>query len=247
MSKGRTRRLEDLFNELDPVARHLALSICQSYKDRRDVHAQEKVRDEFGCFLKELKRAERVLRVLERDLVKLDLRIRSILGNRVASWCRIIRRAHIPTEAAAPLPIPHETTDYFARMHLANPVEPLEKYLEMRTATVLYVRKESLFLRRYLGSPNLGQVKARGTFSRPGGLQYALMRLFRARAKTLKPRVIEERIAEILNKLDGGGPSIGPDKGGCDAVRKAIVRTSVGHKVQCDRYLHYHLNFPLSN
>jgi len=247
MSKGKTTRLDDLFNEMDPVAHRLALSICRSYKRRSDIRAQTRVRDEFGRFLKELKRAEQALLLLERDLVRLDTPIRASLGDRIASWCRMIRRAHIPVGSAVPLPIPGQQTNYFARMHLANPVEPLEKFLEMRSATVLYARKEALFLRKYLESSNLGRVRARGTFSRPGGLQYALNRLFRERAKTIKPKEIEELIAQILNKLDGGGASIDPDKGGCDAVRKAIGRMSETHKLQCDQYLNYHLNFPPSN
>jgi hypothetical protein len=247
MSKGRTTRLDDLFNEMDPAARRLALSICRSYKRRRDIRAQKRVRDEFGSFLKELKRAEQALLLLERDLVRLDTRIRASLGDRIASWCRMIRRAHIPAGIAVPLPIPNQQTNYFARMHLANPVEPLEKFLEMRTATVLYARREALFLRKYLESSNLGRVEARGTFSRSGGLQYTLNRLFRERTTTIKPKVIDERIARVLNKLDDGGPSIDPDKGGCDAVRKAIGRMSKTHKLQCDQYLHYHLNFPPSN
>jgi len=247
MSKDKTTPLHGLFNEMDPVARRLALNICRSYKRRRDIRALKRVRDEFGSFLKELKRAEQALLLLERDLVRLDMRIRASLGDRIASWSRMIRSAHVPVGTAVPLPIPGQQTDYFARMHLANPVEPLEKFLEMRTATVLYARKEALFLRRYLESSNLGRVEARGTFSRSGGLQYALNRLFRERATTIKPKAIEERIAQLLNKLDGGGPSIDLYKGGCDAVRKAIGRMSETHKRQCDQYLHYHLNFPPSN
>lgn len=247
MSKGKTTRLDDLFNEMDSVARRLALNICRSYKRRTDISAQKSVRDEFGSFLKGLKQAEQTLLLLERDLVRLDMRIRASLGDRIASWCRMIRRAHIPVGSAVPLPIPGQQVDYFAQMHLANPVEPLEKFLEMRTATVHYARKEALFLRKYLESSNLGLVEARGTFSRPGGLQYALNRLFKERTKTIKPKEIQERIARILNKLDGGGPSIDPDKGGCDAVRKAIGRMSETHKLQCDQYLNYHLNFPPSN
>ena len=247
MSKGKKERLDDLFNEMDPVARRLALSICRSYKRRRDIRSQERVRDEFRSFLKELKQAEQVLLLIARDLVRLDMRIRASLGDRIASWCRKIRTAHIPADAAVLLPFPGQQTDYFARKHLANPVEPLEKFLEMRSATVLYARKEAQFLRKYLESSNLGRVSARGTFSRSGGLQYALNRLFKERAKAIKPKEIEERIAQILNKLDGGGPSIDPDKGGSDAVRKAIGRMPETHKLQCDQYLHYHLNFPPSN
>jgi hypothetical protein len=73
-----------------------------------------------------------------------------------------------------------------------------------------------------------------GAFSRGGGLRN------RATPR-LKAAIIEERISQILNLLDRGGPSVGPDRRGSDAVRKAIKRVSQAHKLQCDRYLDYNL------
>lgn len=247
LGKEETKQLSNLFSELDAPARKVALSACRAYKRCSDIRSQMRVRNEFKQFLKNLKRVGRALKCLETGLSRLDAHTRSSFGGRrLVFLCDLIREAHM-LEGPVLLPIPGESKlprDYFKRMHIADPAEPFEVFFKTHKATVHYTAKEIRFLQNRLDSTRLGRMTRRGTFSRGGGLQYALTRLFEDRAKPrLRPTRIEERISQVLNLLDKGGPSINPEsRRGCDAVRKAIKRLSDAHKLQCDRYLNYHLN-----
>lgn len=249
ITDAETQRLRSLFRELDPRARKVALKVCHAYKRRGDIHAQEKVREECKQFLKNLKLASKALRSLESGLLELDARTRSSLGgNRLAFLWDLIREAHMLGQPAL-LPIFGDSIlpeDYFRLMQIADPAQPFEEFFRIRKAAIQRAAKETRYIDE-LRSARLGRMTKRGTFSRGGGIQYALMRLFHDRAKPRpNSKQIEERVSKVLKLLDGGGANIDADTGGCAAVRKAIKRLPEAYKHRCDQYLNYHLGPPSS-
>jgi len=103
-------------------------------------------------------------------------------------------------------------------------------------------QKEITIVQNWLKSTKKPQRQRIALFKKSGAFEYALQFLFEhhSSAKFNRKR-IEERIANIRTLLDGGGPSIDPDRHDCAAVRIAIHRLPARYKEWCTKFLAHHL------
>jgi hypothetical protein len=231
-------RLKPLLKDLQPAAQRVALLVCFTYELPLDPELSAEIAEE----RRKAVSARKALRKLDRGLHKLQSELESTLGDRIGSLSDEIRAAHIPSGSPALLPFQGDAglAQYFRRKGVPDPAESLERFIAL-WPTIQKVASREIRSRRYVLAKRRGLWKTDPRhFWRRGGAEYALSYLFKNCASPrLLVKDIEERIAKLLQQLDGGSRSVDKLKGGCAAVREAIkrVRMDIPHKERCDRYI----------
>lgn len=231
-------QIDPLLNDLQPVAQRIALTVCFTYSLPLD----KDVNAEIGEERKRAARGSRALRQLDRGLKSLRARVESTLGAEMIALNDEIRTAHIPYDIPALLPLPNDSglATYFQQRNLPDPANLLRQFLALWPDVEELARRESHRLRSVIPTMHGTWKKVPRRYWRRGGAEYILTRLFKEYAlRRFLMKDIEERVARLLQAIDGGNRSIDVTKGGCAAVREAIKRVRIDsrHKESCDAYL----------
>jgi hypothetical protein len=236
-SGTRLAGIRSLLKDLDSVAQRKALLVCfnAAPHDAEFLREVEEARNKIIL-------ASRALRKLRAYLVKVRLELESTLGGSIGSMSETIRSAHIPEGSPALLPIPELSglENYYRLKAMADPSEPLGKFVEQWPIIETFARQEADFLRQRGRSIRVQKGKRRRHSWQNGRLEYVLWQLFgRSSARKMLKKETEEQIELISRKLFGVQRQIDPDRGGCQAIREAItrVRKHEQHKHQCDSFL----------
>jgi hypothetical protein len=237
-------RIQPLLKGLDTRAQRTALLVCfyAAPRDPEFLREIDEARDRE-------RRASRALRKLRTELLKIRTELESTLGDAIISLCETIRSAHIPSGSSALLPIPELSGlgNYYRLKGIPDPAESLERFLKLWPEIELFARREIDFFRSHnLGIRDLLGQRLRHSW-RHGRLEYVLYQLFTCfSSRKMSQKHIEEQIELISQELYGTFRQIDPERGGCQAVREAVmrVRKNKQHKEQCESFLKSRLTVP---